>query len=613
MIKVAMLAVQSARRSSRHRCQRLASKRRLACIGAVLIAGVLSLAHAAGGARPDRAQHLVPHWRYPVAQAVSADGQFLFVGNERSGTLSIVSTTKQAVAQEIEIGGSIAALRWAGDHRLAMVDTERHELILCDVQADRVSVQHRIAVSSYPVDLQVSDDGRECYVTSLWSRRLSKIAIPLDAKPQVVARIDMPFAPRRQLLAERQGQLIVADSHGGRLALVRLSDFKLTAVREFPAHNIRGLAASPDGETLLVSHQMLNELAHTVRGDVHWGLLMSNDMRWLRMKIVLDPKRKIYSESHMHPLGEAGSATAAPAQLAISKNGVVVVALAGVGEVAIGKEDDFSLGRIDVGQRPRSVVIDDQSERAYVANMYDDSISVLDLISRKIIQTISLGPTSELKQLDRGERLFFDASLSHDSWMSCHSCHTDGHTNGMLNDNLTDATFGAPKRVLTLLGKAHTEPLAWNASSDSFPEQVRKSIEMTMQKDHPPTDEQVQALTAYILSLAPPPPIDVARGEFDADSVSRGKALFVKRKCAKCHAAPTYTTPKLYDVGLIDQLGKKRFNPPSLLGVGQRGPYFHDNRAESVADIFQVHGHQRGGKRLTQQELNDLVAFLRSL
>ena len=47
--------------------------------------------------------------------------------------------------------------------------------------------------------------------------------------------------------------------------------------------------------------------------------------------------------------------------------------------------------------------------------------------------------------------------------MSCHSCHTDGHTNGQLNDNLSDfKTFGAPKRVLSLLGKRDTMPLAWN-------------------------------------------------------------------------------------------------------------------------------------------------------
>ena len=46
--------------------------------------------------------------------------------------------------------------------------------------------------------------------------------------------------------------------------------------------------------------------------------------------------------------------------------------------------------------------------------------------------------------------------------MSCHSCHPDGHTNGLLNDNLGDGNFGAPKRVLSLLGVGQTGPWAWN-------------------------------------------------------------------------------------------------------------------------------------------------------
>ena len=48
---------------------------------------------------------------------------------------------------------------------------------------------------------------------------------------------------------------------------------------------------------------------------------------------------------------------------------------------------------------------------------------------------------------DRGERLFFDGRLSHDGWLSCQSCHTDGHTNNALADTLGDGSFGAAKRL----------------------------------------------------------------------------------------------------------------------------------------------------------------------
>ena len=55
---------------------------------------------------------------------------------------------------------------------------------------------------------------------------------------------------------------------------------QLIAMKQFPGHNVRGLGRSPDGKKLLLSDQMLNDLAQTIRGDIHWGMLMSNDLRF---------------------------------------------------------------------------------------------------------------------------------------------------------------------------------------------------------------------------------------------------------------------------------------------------------------------------------------------
>ena len=363
---------------------------------------------------------------------------------------------------------------------------------------------------------------------------------------------------------------------------------------------------------LLIAHQMLNELAHTIRNDVHWGLLMSNDLRWIPLERMLTSDGDLYRGAHMHPLGEAGSATADPSALAVADDGTVVVTLGGVGEIAIGKENDFSLHRIEVGRRPAAVAVTSDSRLAAVANMFDDTISLVDLSSRQVTETISLGPRRELTLAEQGERLFYDGSLSHDRWMSCNSCHTDGHTNGQLNDNLSDTTFGAPKRVLSLLGKRGTEPFAWNAGAEDYAEQIFKSVTQTMQSDKDPSDKQIQALTAFLETLEPPPSIDAARGTLDQAAVDRGRQVFSSLDCARCHAPPRYTTPELYDVGLEDQLGGRKFNPPALLGVGQRGPYFHDGRAKSLREVFGKHRHQLD-EPLDESSLADLLAFLRSL
>jgi YVTN family beta-propeller protein len=247
-----------------------------------------------------------------------------------------------------------------------------------------------------------------------------------------------------------------------------------------------------------------------------------------------------------------------------------------------------------------------------VANQFDDSVSLVDVEQRETIATVSLGPTPELSLAQKGELLFHDGRLSHDNWMSCHSCHTDGHTNAQMNDNLSDRSFGASKRVLSLLGSRDTAPYAWNGSVPNLATQVRTSIEKTMRRDDVTLDDQIDALVAYTQSLETPPSVDELRGRADKAAIERGREVFVKRDCANCHAGENYTSPDAYDVGLVDKLGNHKFNPPSLRGVGHRGPYFHDNSAARLDEVFAEHGHPNGST-YSADEVQDLVQFLRSL
>ena len=91
--------------------------------------------------------------------------------------------------------------------------------------------------------------------------------------------------------------------------------------------------------------------------------------------------------------------------------------------------------------------------------------------------------------------------------MSCHSCHTDGHTNNLLSDTLGDGSYGAPKRVPSLLGVAETGPWTWTASVARLEDQVQKSIATTMHGTKLP-ESQISDLTAYLATLAPPSPRD---------------------------------------------------------------------------------------------------------
>jgi YVTN family beta-propeller protein len=560
-----------------------------------------------------------PRLRRPVALVHTDNGKWLFVANQRAGSISVIDTSTLKATAEVEVGRRLADLVATPDGRyLLAVDEEADELILLSCRGSALEVTHRLSVSPTPVSVRVSNDGLRCFVASLWSRQVTLVDLgpalggqeKAGTRPRVTKTLALPFAPRLQLPVRDAAKLIVTDSFGGNLAVVDLGRGEVESIRELPAHNIRGLALSADGTELLLAHQTLAAHAQTTRDDIHWGNLVTNTLRGLRLDIVLAPDADVLRGSWTSSLDTIGRGAGDPADLAVPANGKPVISLAGVDEVIL-HGPAGNRPRLTVVRRPTAVLLSPDGKRAYVANTFADSVSVVDLVQGKVEGAVSLGRQPELSKNDRGELLFHDARLSNESWLSCQSCHTDGHTNGRLNDNLGDGSFGAPKRVLSLLGVKETGPWAWNGGMASLGDQVRKSIQTTMHGPKP-SDEQVQELTAYLETLAPPPALARLRGQADEPRVKHGQEVFTKQGCANCHVAPTYTSGKTYDVGLPDEAGQRYFNPPSLRGVSQGSPFFHDGRAATLEEVFSRYQHQLKDK-LTPQELADLLGFLRSL
>lgn len=555
--------------------------------------------------------------RNPVALVRSGDGKFLYVANQRSGSISVVDLNLQQVVAETVIGkrlSDLTALPGRNAMHLIATDEATHEVILLEARDVELKVLTRRAISPFPVSVRTTNDGSRCFVASLWSRRLTILDIDLENdSPTFKAEktVSLPFAPRLQLPVKKDAKVIVADSFGGYLAVVDAQAGDIDDVEQLPAHNIRGLALSADGTHLLVSHQILSSLAHTTTEDIHWGGLMMNIVRRLSLESVLDKPRDILEGSRPLLLGLAERAAGDPAGIAVAKDGTTAIAFSGMGELAWGTDDGVGLTRFPAGVRPTAVLLSDDGSQACVSDSFGDAVLLMGKDAASPRRMISLGPQPELTLTQKGERLFYDARLSLDGWMSCHSCHTDGHTNGMLNDSLGDDSFGAPKRVLSLLGTSNTGPWAWNGKVPDLETQIRKSVRTTMRGAELP-EEQVAAMSTYLRSLAPAPPIELRPTESQTTAIERGRQVFVERNCHRCHVPPTYTSPATYDVGLKDELGSKQFNPPSLRGLSQRDAYFHDNRANSLEDVLGVFKHQLT-EQLSRESKADLIAFLRSL
>src|SRR5690606_1680575 len=116
----------------------------------------------------------------------------------------------------------------------------------------------RIAVSGDPRRVVVTRDGRRAFVSARWSRRIDVIDLPASqqAAAKVVAHIDLKIAPQELLLSPDESRLIAADAFTGSLAIIDAQRAVYLHACDFPAHNIRGLGVSGDGDKLLVAHQM---------------------------------------------------------------------------------------------------------------------------------------------------------------------------------------------------------------------------------------------------------------------------------------------------------------------------------------------------------------------
>ncbi|MEZ6138419.1 MAG: cytochrome c peroxidase [Pirellulaceae bacterium] len=222
-------------------------------------------------------------------------------------------------------------------------------------------------------------------------------------------------------------------------------------------------------------------------------------------------------------------------------------------------------------------------------------------------------PTS----VERGERLFFFSKLAHDNWMNCHSCHSHGHTNGQLNDNLTDESFGTPKKIMSLLGQAQTMPYSWSGKFKTIEEQVQHSIRSTMATEVRISPQVIKDIAEYVRALPAPPSLTEARQSLPMPAekvdLAEGRKLFEQLNCTECHSGALYTSNQRVDVDLTDEVGMHEFNPPSLIAVSQRqNALFHDGRARSLREVLEKYQHQMP-RELTELERNRLEQFLRSL
>jgi len=226
--------------------------------------------------------------------------------------------------------------------------------------------------------------------------------------------------------------------------------------------------------------------------------------------------------------------------------------------------------------------------------------------------------------------------------VTCFDCHVNGHTNsathlvgdirpqpfrhGLDTPSLRGVNiqrlFGSQRALKSIEDFTEFEQRA--AYFDGDPVIATKKGVNILERG-----SQVHFMAEFqsILDFPPAPKLDVF-GKLDPAQASaaelRGQeAFFAKGRCGECHPAPYYTDNLMYN------LRAERFFEPqmvngrmassdgpiktfSLRGIKDSPPYLHDRRLLTLEDTVEFFNLVLGTK-LTDQEKQDLVAFLRCL
>jgi DNA-binding beta-propeller fold protein YncE len=531
-----------------------------------------------------------PQFAKPIR--VIASENLIYVANAENGTLDTLNSNTLEVQNKRSIAGKLSDLVKHPENGFVAIDPVAETVVQVSLH-DNEDKPDTLKLSR-PERVAVAADGKTAYVTSRWGKRVDVIGLnPLKRTRSV----SLPFQPL-MVATLPDKRVVVADAFGGQLAILS-EDGESISTFYIRGHNIRGLLAGED--ELLVVHQRLSATARTDFSDVHWGSLIQS----LITRIPVSELGSVKPRTQTITLSDVEHGAADPSSIARLSDGRLIVLFSGVNEVLVspapGKSGRvlFEDGlRFDVGPHPTQIAVAPDESQLYITNSLGDSLTVVPIPMRRtkpwegrvspnesgVPKTIGGKDEDSLTEIQRGERAFFSGNLSHDGWLSCNSCHIDGHTPGQLADTFGDNSFGAAKLIPTLLGVGETGPWGWSGNFESLEDQVHKSLQTTM---HSKAKADVAAdIAAYLRSLKPPP---AAETKLDASVIATGRIVFETSGCMDCHQTNLLTSDKVVDVGFRDGVNQTQFNPPSLRSVGQRRTFFHDGRAKSIGEAIKLH------------------------
>jgi len=600
----------------------------------------------------------------PFDIAYSADGKTLAVTDRTAESVVLFDTAEERPRRSVQLRGQPTGLTWDGATRLFVAEYDASTVAEIDTSAGKVL--RRLTVGLRPLGIAIATRRRLLLSANTVENDVSIVDLRTGEER---SRIAVPREPYFVALTPDERSAIVGNllpagsAEDPRLAAV-VSVIKLDGnadsvdLRLPPGStSVREIEISTDGRWAYVVHTLgrfnvpatqldrgwVNTNALSIvdlrREEVHvtvlldhpfegaadpWGTALSPDdsTLWLTQRGTHEISRIRIAALHKLLSGDLPEALTS-GNAADARNRTVWHEIRDDPTRRSDLVNDLSAlhvgGLVDrfrlSGKGPHGLAISPDGGRLAVAQYYSGSVALVATGTGRVTKSLSLGPSREADPARRGEMIFHDATVCFQRWLSCSTCHPDnGRTDGLRWDLLNDG-LGTPQRTRSLLWSHRIRPTTARGVRAGIEESVPKGLLFLL---HTPDKELVAPLIAYLTSLKPEPSPYLVRGEL-SDAAQRGRRIFEgKGACTQCHKGPLRTDQKPHDVGTRGKFDRPddRFYTPKLVELYRTAPYLHDGRAATLHDIFSKHDPEArhgSGSKLTRPELDDLIAYLKSL
>ena len=295
----------------------------------------------------------------------------------------------------------------------------------------------------------------------------------------------------------------------------------------------------------------------------------------------------------------------------------------------LGKASEYVVKYIDTLPTPCGITCSADGATAFVASKLDDSVAVIDLKQMAMVQRIDLGGDPMITKVRRGERLFHSSKIAFHRQFSCHTCHPDGHIDGLVYDTEPDGIGTGPVDNRSLRGINDMAPYKWEGTNPSLKRQCGPRLAVFFTRLAPFTPDELADLEYYICTIPRPPNRYRKLNEPLSEAQRRGRAVFlrtrtndgrtipVQRRCTSCHPPPLYTDGRVHNVGTKFWYDKaEKFDAPQLQNIYDSAPYLHNGIAWTLEEIwtkynpYDEHGFTND---MTKDQLNDLIEYLKTL